>query len=295
MDWNDVDAFCCVIEHGGFTAAAKAMARPKSSISASVARLESQLGARLLQRTTRRVRPTEAGESLYEGAAAMFQRLREVRSDAMARGQAVAGTLRLAAPYEFGSHHLGSIACAMLARYPDLRIDIDVEHARVDPLDRRYDIVFSMFDDDLPDSGRIARRIFALARGVYASPALLERYRVPRHPDDLAELPALAAGGDAEWTFTDAKGSSHRVPVRPRMRSSNAAVRRRAAVEGLGVARITSTYCQEELEQGRLVALLPGYVCAPLRIYALLPGRRLMPPKVRILLEMLSASASGSD
>jgi DNA-binding transcriptional LysR family regulator len=295
MDWNDVDAFCCVIEHGGFTAAAKAMARPKSSISASVARLESQLGARLLQRTTRRVRPTEAGESLYEGAAAMFQRLREVRSDAMARGKAVAGTLRLAAPYEFGSHHLGSIACAMLARYPELRIDIDVEHARVDPLDRRYDIVFSMFDDDLPDSGRIARRIFALARGVYASPALLERYRVPKHPDDLAELPALAGAGDAEWTFTDAKGASHSVPVRPRMRSSNAAVRRRAAVEGLGVARITSTYCQEELEHGRLVALLPGYVCAPLRIYALLPGRRLMPPKVRILLEMLSASASGSD
>jgi DNA-binding transcriptional LysR family regulator len=213
----------------------------------------------------------------------------------MARGKAVAGTLRLAAPYEFGSHHLGSIACAMLARYPDLRIDIDVEHARVDPLDRRYDIVFSMFDDDLPDSGRIARRIFALARGVYASPALLERYRVPKHPDDLAELPALAAAGDAQWTFTDAKGSSHSVPVRPRMRSSNAAVRRRAAIEGLGVARITSTYCQEEIEHGRLVALLPGYVCAPLRIYALLPGRRLMPPKVRILLEMLSASASGSD
>src|SRR5687767_11377722 len=82
MDWNDVDAFCCVIEFGGFTAAAKALSRPKSSVSASVARLEAELGARLLQRTTRRIRATEAGESLYQDAAPMFQRLREVRSNA---------------------------------------------------------------------------------------------------------------------------------------------------------------------------------------------------------------------
>ena len=142
MDWNDVEAFCCVIEKGGFTAAAKAMSRPKSSISASVSRLETELGARLLQRTTRRVRPTEAGESLYQDAGGMFQRLREIRIDAMARGKSVGGTLRVAAPYEFGAHHLGAVACVMLAKYPDLRVDLDVDYGRVDPLNRHYDIVF---------------------------------------------------------------------------------------------------------------------------------------------------------
>src|ERR1700712_1920038 len=121
MDWNDVEAFCCVIERGGFTAGGKAMGRPKSSGSASVSRLKTEIGARLLQRTTRRVKPTEAGESLYQDTAAMFQRLREIRVDAMARGQAVAGTLRIAAPYEFGAHHLGAVACAVLAKHPDLR------------------------------------------------------------------------------------------------------------------------------------------------------------------------------
>ncbi len=193
MDWNDVDAFCCVIEYGGFTAAAKAMSRPKSSVSASVARLEAELGARLLQRTTRRVRPTEAGESLYQDSAAMFQRLRDVRANAMARGKAVAGTLRVAAPYEFGAHHLGAVACRMLARYPELRIDIDVEHGRVDPLDRSYDIVFSYFDDDRPDSGRAARRVFELKRGIFAAPALLARHPRVAAPQDLAELPAIAS------------------------------------------------------------------------------------------------------
>src|SRR6185436_18350866 len=143
---------------------------------------EAELGVRLLQRTTRSVRPTEAGESLYQDAHAMFQRLREVRADAMARGKAVAGTLRIAAPYEFGAHHLGEVACAMLARYPDLRIDLDVDYARLDPLNRSYDIVFSMFDAGPPGSGHEARQAFEIPRGVFAAPALLERYRSIREP-----------------------------------------------------------------------------------------------------------------
>src|SRR3954469_18393573 len=192
MDWNDVEAFCQVIERGGFTAAAKAMNRPKSSVSASVSRLETEIGARLLLRTTRRVKPTEAGESLYQDTAAMFHRLREVRVDAMARGKAVAGTLRIAAPYEFGAHHLGAVACAMLGKYPDLRVDLDVDYGRVDPLDRRYAIVFSLFGEG-PESPRVARHQYASPRGLYAAPALLERCRRVRAPEDLADLPAIAS------------------------------------------------------------------------------------------------------
>jgi DNA-binding transcriptional LysR family regulator len=291
MDWNDFDAFCCVIERGGFTAAAKTLGRPKSSVSASVSRLEAELGARLLQRTTRRVRATEAGESLYQDAGPMFQRLREVRSNAAARGNAVVGTLRMAAPYEFGAHHLGAVACAMLARYRDLRIDIDVEHGRIDPLDRSYDIVFSYFDGGLPDSGRVAPKVFSLKRGIFAAPALLEKYPKVRTAQDLAELPAIASPADAEWSFVDAKGATQSVPVRPRMRSPNADVRRRATLEGLGVSRIVYTFCQDMVRDGHLVELLTDHVCAPLLIHALLPGRRLMPPKVRVFLDMLAATA----
>ena len=286
MDWNDVEAFCQVIERGGFTAAAKAMGRPKSGISASVARLETELGARLLQRTTRRVRPTEAGESLYQDAVGVFQRLREIRIDAQARGKAVGGTLRIAAPYEFGAHHLGAVACAMLEKYADLRVDLDVDYGHVDPLDRRYDIVFSMFDVG-PDSGRVSQRSYPIARGLYAAPALLERFRNVRAPEDLADLPAIASTMDAEWTFLDAAKEAHRVPIRPRLRSVNADVRRRATVEGLGISRIVRTFCAAEVKQGKLVEVLPEFQCAPLVFYALLPGRRLMPPKVRVFLESL--------
>lgn len=291
MNWDDVDVFCSVIEQGGFTAAARALGRPKSSVSASVGRLEAQLNARLLQRTTRRVSPTEAGTSLYHDVGPAFARLREVQVEAMGLGSAVAGTLRIAAPYEFGAHHIAAVACAMLATYPALRIDVEVEHARIDPLDRRYDIVFSMVENDLPASGTVARRVFSLPRGVFASPGLLARHRPPPRPEALAEWPLVASLSDTHWPFLDAGGAQCTVPVvTPRMRSSNAEVRRRAALEGLGVARITASFCADAVRAGKLVALLPAYECAPLRIYALLPGRRLMPPKVRVFLEALSAT-----
>lgn len=288
MDWNDLDAFCRVIERGGFTAAADALGRPKSSISASVSRLEAHLGVRLLQRTTRRVRATEAGESLYRDAGPMFLRLRDVRDNAAARGNAVSGTLRIAAPYEFGAHHLGAVACAMLARYPDLRVELDVEHGLVDPLARSYDIVFSNYDTDRLDTGRVARSVISLRRGLFAAPSLLKRYPKVKTPADLAELPLIASSADAEWTFTSGS-SSHSVPVRPLLRSPNADVRRRAALEGLGVARTVYTYCQDYVAAGRLQEMLPGFTCAPQRIYVLLPGRRLLPPKVRFFLSALIA------
>jgi len=294
MDWDDVDAFCRVIELGGFSAAARAMGRPKSSVSAAVARLEAQVGARLLQRTTRTVRTTDAGQALYRDVAPHFQRLRELRVDAMALGQSVAGTLRLAAPYEFGAHHLGPVIAGMLARYPDLHVELDVEHARIDPLERRYDIVFSMFDDALPDSGRVARRIFSLPRGVFASPRLLERHGNPRRPEDLARLPALASVSDVEWSFADAKGGSVTVPIRPRLRSANADVRRQAALAGLGAARVTASFCAGLVRDGRLVSLLPEWSCAPLLLYALLPSGRRLPAKVRVFLDSLAKSAAAA-
>mgnify|MGYP006197895403 FL=1 len=116
-----------------------------------------------------------------------------------------------------------------------------------------------------------------------------KRHRPVRAPEDLAELPAIAAPADAEWSFRDGKGNSHSVPIRPRMRSPNADVRRRATLEGLGVSRIVTTFCEDAVREGRLLEVLPEYECAPLRIYALLPGRRLVPPKARLFLETLGA------
>jgi DNA-binding transcriptional LysR family regulator len=291
MHWDDFDAFCQVIEHGGFTAAARSTGRPKSSLSAAVARLESALNARLLERTTRRLRTTDAGQSLHRQIGPLFARMREIAQHASAQRESVAGMLRIAAPYEFGAHHLGAVACALMQRHPDLDIEIDVQHAPVDLFAQHYDIAFAMADHDFPSSTIVARRVFSLERGVFAAPALLDRFVEPAQPQDLQALPLLAAASDADWSFTGPDRRTQRVPVTaPRLRSANAGVRLQAAVAGLGVARITATYCEPALRAGRLCRLLPRFRCAPLRVYALLPARRLRPAKVRAFLDALGAA-----
>jgi DNA-binding transcriptional LysR family regulator len=298
MNWEDLDIFCHVIDHGSFSGAARVLRRPKSSVSASVARLEARLGTRVIERTTRRLRLTEAGESLYREMSPLFGHLREALGNAAAKGQSVSGRLRIAAPYEFGAHHLGAVACAMLAEHPELEVDIDVEHQPVNLFDQQYDIVFTMVDRDIPSTSGAVRRVFSLERGVFASPAMFETGDRPRTPYDLKSLPLLAAASDSEWDFTDSAGGKHTIPVAaPRLRSSNAGIRLQAAVEGLGVARITSTFCDPAVATGTLEMLLEDFECAPLRVYALLPARRLMPVKVRMFLdtlELMSKSAAAA-
>ena len=295
MNWDDFDAFCQVVDHGGFTAAARALDRPKSSLSAAVARLEEQLGARLLERTTRRLRLTDAGESLYRDVSAPLGQLRELANDAIAKGGRVQGTLRIAAPWEFGTHHLASVACAVMAAHPQLKVHLDVEHARVALFERNYDIVFSAAEPAGMSASVTTRRVYSLERGLFAAPELVAARPELSTPDDLAALPLLAAADDSHWAFTAADGTHAGIDVRnPRLRSGNAGVRLEAAMAGLGVARITATFCEPAVAQGRLLRLLPQWACEPLKIHALLPGRRLVPAKVRVFLEGLEREAAGA-
>ena len=229
MNWDDFDAFCQVVDHGGFTAAARALDRPKSSLSASVARLEAELGTRLLERTTRQLRLTDAGESLYRDISKPFAQLRERAVDALAQGEKVQGTLRVAAPYEFGAHHLASVACRLMQDHPQLKVQLDVEHARVGLFERNYDLVFSALEHTVAPATVVTRRVYSLERGLFAAPSLLAGRDVPQHPDDLEDLPLLAGGEDQAWRFADAQGVTAEVGLRnPRLRSGNAELRLKA-------------------------------------------------------------------
>ena len=295
MNWDDFDAFCQVVDHGGFTAAARALDRPKSSLSASVSRLETELGTRLLERTTRQLRLTDAGESLYRDISKPFAQLRERAVDALAQGAAVQGTLRVAAPYEFGAHHLASVACHVMHEHPQLKVQVDVEHARVALFERQYDLVFSALEHGFAPSTVVTKRVYSLERGLFAAPGRLADHAPPAHPEDLNGLPLLGGSEDQSWSFVHADGSTAEVEVRsPRLRSGNAEIRLKAAIAGIGVARITSTFCADAVAQGRLEPLLQGWTCAPLKIYALLPGRRLVPAKVRAFLDLLEQEAKGN-
>ena len=293
MNWDDYDVFCHVIEHRGFTAAARVMERPKSSVSAAVGRLEAALGTRLLERTTRQVRLTEPGQALYASIAPLFSGLHEARADALAQGNVVAGTLRIGGPHEFCTYQLGPVVCSMMLRYPQLKIRVDVEDGTINPVEHRYDLAFTRLDAELPASSLVQRRVISLEQSLFASPELLHRHGEPVNLQELAELPLLCRPHESEWTFNAAGGAVESLAtLAPVLISSNTDVRRQAAMAGLGVARLPAFFGEASVRSGQLCRLLADYACTPLRIYALLPAKRLMPAKVRLFLDALEGHVS---
>jgi DNA-binding transcriptional LysR family regulator len=295
MDWRDWELFCEVVQHGGFSAAARVLGHPKSSLSAAVQRLEGQLGLRLIERTTRHLRLTDAGDTIYRRVQPLFISLHETKTEALAMSSVVAGTLRIKSPYEFGAHHAGPVACELMARHPDLTIRIDVEHEIVNPVAENYDIVFAMLEAPLPSAGIVIRRVFSLERGLFASPALLERYGEPRSLEDVVRLPLLAGPGDVAWAMTPPGGKTEHLPIgKAKLVSSNAHIRLQAALAGHGVLRVTASFTRAAVEAGTLKRLLPDHLCEPLSVHALLPARQFVPAKVRSFLDALDVHAHGS-
>lgn len=297
MEWNDWETFCRVVEAGSFTAAAEALGIPKSTASAAVSRLEASLGVRLMTRTTRQLRLTEAGSHFYDDIAPLFERLREVHADTTAASETVAGTLRIAAPYEVGAQHLTEPVCRTLEKYPHLQIQVHISWEQPDLLASGYDIVFVMVDQVLPDSSLVARRVVLIPRGLYASPTLLAERPPLKTPADLAGWPCLSGPDDASWAFRPAgepTAEPIEIPIQPRLQTLNAEMRARAAVRGLGVARMARSVGDTEVDAGRLVRVLPDYELTALRVYALMPARKLVPRKVRVFLDALEAEGASA-
>ena len=229
MDWRDWELFCEVVQHGGFSAAARVLGHPKSSLSAAVQRLEANLGLRLIERSTRHLRLTDAGDTIYQKVRPLFVALHDTHGEALAMSSAISGTLRIKSPYEFGAHHAGPVAIELMDRYPDLVIRIDVEHEIVSPLAENYDIVFAMLEQPLPSTGIVIRKVSSLERGLYAAPALLEKFGEPRTLEELGRLPMLTGPNDAPWALTTPAGvTEHHTVQKARLVSSNADIRRRS-------------------------------------------------------------------
>jgi len=294
MDWRDWEVFCEVVQHGGFSAAARVLGHPKSSLSAAVQRLEGNLGLRLIERTTRHLRLTDAGDTIYQRVKPLFIALHDTHGEALAMSSAISGTLRIKSPYEFGANHAGPVACELMERYPDLAVRIDVEHEIVSPVAENYDIVFAMLEAPLPSTGIVIRKVSSLERGLYAAPSLLEKFGMPCTVEDLARLPMLTAPNDTPWALTTPAGvTEHLALQKARLISSNADIRLQAALAGLGVLRVTASFTDAAVAAGSLERLLPNHVCEPLRVHALLPARRFVPAKVRCFLDALEAHGRG--
>jgi DNA-binding transcriptional LysR family regulator len=281
--------FARVVEARSFTAAAAALDLSKSAVSKQVARLEDRLGARLLNRTTRRLSLTEVGAAFYERCARI---LAEVEDAELAVGRlqdAPRGTLRINAPMSFGQLHLAPAVADFLNGHPGLAIDLTLNDRIVDLVEEGYDVAIRI--SRLADSSLIARRLVPSRRVVCGSPAYFERHGVPRHPADLRRHNCLLYSylpSAEEWRFIGPDGPAA-VRVSGTLRANNGDALEAAMLTGLGVALQPTFIAGRDLQAGRLVAVMPDYVDESASVYAVYPHSRHLSAKVRAFIDFLAA------
>jgi DNA-binding transcriptional LysR family regulator len=281
--------FARVIEAGSFTAAAVQLGMSKSAVSKAVAALEDRLGARLLNRTTRRLALTEVGRAFYERCARIVAEAEEAELAVTHLQVAPRGTLRVNAPVSFGALHLGPALAGFLARYPELRVEVELSDRFVDLLEEGYDVALRIAAT-LPDSSMIARRITVNESVVCASPAYWQRHGRPQAPQELARHACVTYAYNPnphEWPFVDAAGRPLTVRVDGPLHTNNGDAALHVALAGLAVVRLPRFICAPELAAGRLEAVLEDASPPPSGIYAIYPHSRHLSAKVRAFVDYL--------
>ncbi len=281
---EELATFVAVIEAGSLVAASRRLQRSPPAVTRALSALEDRMGVRLVERTTRRLSPTEAGIALADRARTLLADYERVLAGA-SQAQ-VQGVLRITAPVQFGRRHVAPIVSAFLNTYPDVRIELRLNDLNLDLIDEGLDLAVRI--GPLADSSLVARLVGSVRRVVVASPAYLARRGVPLAPADLAThdtIFGLARSTAREWRF----GPSQRgvvVRLTPRLLVDDVDAQLQAARAGRGIARPLSYQVTEELADGTLLRLLQDFEPDPLPVHLVTLSRSFMAPKVRAFLDM---------
>lgn len=286
---DDLSLFLRILDLGSISRAARSLDVSVAVASQRLKRLERDLGVRLLQRTTRQLRPTPEGKNLAEHGRGLVEDLEALTSGLRRSAADVTGTLRLTMPPSFGRLYISPLLPIFLRRHPRLRLDVDLS-------DQNRDIVASGFDlalriGSLEASTLVARKLATNRRVLCASPGYLSRHGMPCTPDALVQHECLLlTGGSGRhdvWHFRDGAGDDIAVKVSGRIHSNQGELLRDAAIAGLGIAQHSTWHVCDDLRAGRLQEVLPDYSLAASGIYAVMPHRRLMPPRARAFVDFL--------
>jgi DNA-binding transcriptional LysR family regulator len=292
IDLNELQLFAQVAHEQSFTLAAKHLGVPKSSVSRGIMRLEARLGIRLFERTTRRMALTEAGEIYLERCQRVLDEAEQADLLIGALQVRPRGKLRVGAPVAFARSILGPILGKFLALYPELRLQLQLLGAEPLPSERTLDVVIR--PGPLEDSGLLVKSIMRIRIGVYASPLYLENHRLPDSPAALREESCITARCEASGEPSDSavwrlrRGSDLKeVRVESRVSVPDPTINHQLALAGVGVALLSQAVARVDVEQGRLVRLLPDWEPDPVELHAVYPSRLNSSPNVRVFLQFL--------
>ncbi len=282
-------AFIDVVEAEGFSAAGRKVGRSKALLSKYVRELEDDLGALLLNRTTRQFSLTEAGHTYYRRASELVKEIDSLAEVVRESSGDARGRIKLSASRTFADSFLGQGLIDFAVEHPEITLEISLDDRFVDLVEEGFDLAIRI--TKLEDSSLIARRLASMSIKICASPALIEKYGEPRHPQDLAKMPCVIDTNSrwrTNWPFVDQSGEPMSVAVPSRMEVNSPLATRAAAVSGLGFATLPDFVALPELESGRLVSVLEDWTRRDAGIFAVYPHRRYLPAKIRVLVDYLA-------
>ncbi|MGF1463017.1 MAG: LysR family transcriptional regulator [Maricaulaceae bacterium] len=286
--------FLAVVDQGGFTAAARRENTSPAQVSKRVAALEDQLGARLLQRTTRTVSLTEAGAAYAERARELLQSFDALEDAVRAEQGEAVGLLKVTAPATFGRLHLVEPVIAFMARHPGLEVRLDVSDRMVDLVEEGVDVAVRI--GDLPDSSLIARKLAPVRLCVAAAPDFVARQGGVETIDALERSPCILdynLPNPRRWSFRSSDGQDVDARVEGRLRVNSGEAAGEAAAAGLGVAMGPTFILAPYLKDGRLVQVMTRYQPAQRAVWALFPQSRYLARRVRLFVDFLAEQFSG--
>jgi DNA-binding transcriptional LysR family regulator len=281
-------AFIDVVEAEGFSAAARKIGRSKALLSKYVRELEDELGALLLNRTTRQFSLTEAGHTYYRRAIEIIREIDSLADTVRESSGDVKGRIKLSAARTFADAPIGQCLVDFALEHPDIVLDISLDDRFVDLVEEGFDLAIRI--SRLENSSLIARKLSPFGVRLCASPGLIERVGAPQRPQDLASRPCIIDTNGrwlSNWPFKGENGEMISVGVSGPMEVNSPLAARHAAVSGLGFAMLPDFIAEPEIETGRLVAHLDDRTFSGGGIFAVYPHRRYLPAKVRVFVDFL--------
>ncbi|SEK65920.1 DNA-binding transcriptional regulator, LysR family [Variovorax sp. YR750] len=296
LDLNDVAMFVQVVRHGSFAEAARRLGLPPNTVSRRIQQLESQLGTRLMQRSTRKLTLTSAGQAFHDQCAGLVDGLAAAGQALAAGGQEPSGLVRVAAPADFFDFFPMEWVADFLAEHPLVKLDFVLSDAAADLIAEQIDVAFR--GGVLRDSGYVGRRLITRSGGLLASPAYIERRGEPRSLQDLAHHDCVtpsSPSGHAIWQLTGPDGVDEEVQVTGRFTGNTAQALRKAALAGLGIAQLPPAMATRDEQAGLLVRVLPQYEYRGRGLNVVYPSRKHLPLAVSAFIGLVMGKLDQMD
>lgn len=294
-DLNDLYYFVQVVDHRGFAAAARALGMQKSKLSRRIAQLEDQLGARLIQRSSRKFSVTEIGQAYYERCLAVLIEAEAAQAVIDSAKDEPRGVVRVACPPGLLTFQMGEIIARFMALYPQVHVHLESTTRRVDVIGEGFDLAIRVREPPLEATDLVMRKLDDSVHRLVASPELLARFAPPSGPADLAHWPSFDFGPphrEHVWALHHRDGVTASVRHQPRLVTDDIHMLRQAALKGLGVGLLPTVVVIRDVMAGDLVDLLPDWRPRPWIVHAVFPSRRGLLPSVRMLLDFIAEGCS---